>query len=153
MRGRCDSLKLRSRCAEHDLPISWESIERVRTDVFWDRGVILPIVAYERDDKLEAGRVELLIWGRPIPLDSFEERSLKQTLNAHCAEFVVPLLIEHYLEQLARSHPDLVFTTEATFGIDELTYLLRARVEAGESIRDFPGALEEMLQTHAAAVK
>ena len=61
-------------------------------------------------------------------------------------EFIVPLLVEQYLEQLSEGFPNLVRTVRAVYSVDRLTELLRERFKTHRSIRDFRGALEEFMR-------
>ena len=135
------SLILRGRTVP-DLPF-----EQVQADVFFSRGVIVPLIRYECDETLEPGRAELQIDGRALVLDALDQASLKQTLEAHAAEFVIPPLVDHYMEELSDIFPDLVRATRAEVTTDDLTSLLRHEVKSGATIRDLRSVLERILQT------
>ena len=121
--------------------------------LFASRGVILPKITYRQSADVGAEEVELRLDDRVIGhysswmLDDADIPGLfLGDLEMTASAFVVPTLVEHYLQTLTESYPDLVRSAREAFTANALTEQFARRVEVGASIRDVRGVLEELLQ-------
>ena len=125
----------------------------LQQNLFASRGVILPRITYRQSADVGADEAELRLNDRVIGhysswmLDDADISGLfLGDLEMSASAFVVPALIEHYLQTLTESLPDLVRSAREAFTTNALTEQFARRVEVGASIRDVRGVLEELLQ-------
>jgi type III secretory pathway component EscV len=130
-------------------------METLQDAVFQDFGVLVPRAQW-LDDGSSADEAEVILNDQIIASHpTFSPQSeagllilfllMTGDMKKHVADFVVPDLVEHYLQQLSDNLPDLVRTVRATFTMDQLTSLLQEKVRAGGSIRNLPAVLEDLL--------
>jgi type III secretory pathway component EscV len=128
-------------------------LEEIQRDLFQSRGVLCPLpVCQEEAGFKEDGWEVLLNEQQIVPVtESPIWPLLFEKLEEHAAEFVGPVAVEFHLQQLAGNVPDLIAAVRAAFTIEQLMSLLRAKVQAGSSIRDLAAVLEDLLQSSVLA--
>lgn len=77
--------------------------------------------------------------------------SIADLLASRAADLVTTCLVEFNLSRLQARLPSLAAAIQRQFSTADLVETLRRQVARGESIRDFAGALEEMLASAARA--
>jgi tetratricopeptide (TPR) repeat protein len=129
--------------------------ERICSGVFASRGVIVPMIAFCVDEKLSEGDVELRVNGRRADVQMNDQMSeaeitlaLRNIVERAAESLVVTPLVEWYLAKIAELTPALGASVSQAFPIDALIGILRTRVRLGQSIRDLPLVLENVLRTH-----
>lgn len=149
-------LTLVARKPVEDVADLLEDQTALRQSVFASRGVIIPRIVYRQSTDFDDEQVELRLDDRMIGSYSawmFGYDDLPglffRDLELHAGAMVVPSLVEHYLQTIAESFPDLVASARGAFTLTALTEHLAKRVAVGASIRDFRGVLEELLEAVA----
>jgi flagellar biosynthesis component FlhA len=130
-----------------------ESIEQffkqVPQAMYYELGIVTPLVQQISDDTLAPQTAILELNGRSLGTIHFvvgvNPVQALGLLEQNAAELVEPILVEFYLSKLNTRFPILVETIRKRFTIESLCGALRSRVERRQSIRDFPGVLEEIL--------
>jgi len=128
----------------------------LQQSLFTSRGVIMPKIVYRQRTDVDDDDVELCLDDRVIGsyagwMLAYDDRLglFLSDLETNASALVVPSLVEHYLQGLAESFPDLVRAVREVFTLTALTEQLAKRVDVGGSIRDLRGVLEELLQAAA----
>jgi hypothetical protein len=151
------SITLRGQWPSDQVTPLLDSLAAVQEQVFLASGVILPWIRYESIAAATTPSIEVYIDDRLLdriewsPLDlaaPAPTKELAELLQAHAREFVVPILLERYLQQLTGTFPDLVRVVRASFSMDDLVSSIRSRMDSQASIRDMRGVLEAVIRGH-----
>jgi type III secretory pathway component EscV len=150
--GNVPQLTLAGAKDAEDAALLLHDQDALRSRVFQISGVVLPPITFDPDRKTEEGRWELRMDGevvssgtREAPLGNALPMQVLYDLFVHGTMFVTPLAVAQHLNIVSETYPDLVRTVRAVLTLDQLTARLRSRLLAQQPLRDFRGALEDIL--------
>ena len=117
--------------------------------LFQDHGILAPVPELISDDTLAPGSVVVELNGRSLGtiqlVAGVNPVGVIGLLEQNAGELVVPAFVEFFLVKLQSRFPVLVETVRKRLSIGKLCDALRSRVERGESIKNLPGVLEDIL--------
>jgi flagellar biosynthesis component FlhA len=129
-----------------------------RKAVFDETGVILPLIQLDVDDGMAPSAWVLSIGnesrkgfveGGDLELEETSagtlERHMADELRPFAACFISKELVEYYLDTLSRDRPILIEAVRSLIGAEGLHRQLADRVQSGQSMRNLPPVLDELL--------
>lgn len=126
-----------------------EFVRKIPAELFESLGVIAPVPARLPDDTLAPSTAILELNGRVLGeitlVPGVNPVQIIGLLEQNAAELVVPEVVDFLLVKLRSRLPALVDTALASSTTQDISTTLRSRVQKGESIKNLPGILEEML--------
>jgi flagellar biosynthesis component FlhA len=128
------------------------AFKEVQETLFNETGVICPKINIQEASDIPADIGQLQINGEWVTLstDLTPENivsSVTETLRHNVGKLLSAELVEHYLTNLKQTYPDLIDITLERFSIEDLTLILKARLDEQSSIKNLPGILEELMET------
>jgi tetratricopeptide (TPR) repeat protein len=119
----------------------------VQKTLFNELGVPVPRLACEPDASLAGDTAVLLLNGvQASTIENMSVEAFRSSLQDHAPDLIVPDVTATYLAKIKDRYPVLIRAVEAQLGIEEITAFLRRRLLKRQSIKNFPGLLEDQLQ-------
>jgi tetratricopeptide (TPR) repeat protein len=126
--------------------------EELQKAFFDEFGLPLPPIAYELDSNLPEGAAVILLNGRQVnSTEKLDGEEIGRSLREGVADLIVPEVTSCFLARLRDRYPVLVRAVQARLDLNAITSFLRTRLQAGQSIKNLPGILEDELQERVTA--
>lgn len=126
--------------------------EELQKAFFDEFGLPLPPIAYELDSNLPEGAAVILLNGRQVnSIEKLDGEEIGRSLRECVADLIVPEVTSCFLARLRDRYPVLIRAVHARLDLSAITSFLRTRLQAGQSIKNLPGILEDELQERVTA--